>query len=576
MSSKTKQPFQIIENIETLSMLDNIEIIANQAYESNMSEEFKDSVRPHIKIVADFYGITELQTILLSALITINLQSNSVEFTELSRFFEISPITLAKHIPQIKILIDRQFIRPTAEDNRKRRRQTQLNSQEYFVNKAFYNALTTNEKYSPASQKAVDVFDLMKIVTNIIDNKDEYKNENDLYAVLNQTLDQNHEIQFVKDLKLINLDNQDQILFLCLCSAFLDDPNEEIDLTKLICFLFPDVRENMKIRKQFINNDHPLQKQELVELEKGYFRYDSSVHLTEKAWGLLVGENAEMFTQKKTAPNRQFQIIKAEDIIEKHLFYAEEEQKEIDFIIDILQPENYNNMMKRLSDDGLHEGLCMLFYGEAGTSKTQLCFNVAKATGRDIFNFKLSEAKSMYYGESQKLVKKAFDFYREMVKQSSVVPIFLMNECDGILTKRNSGNSVNQGVQQTENAIQAILLDEIENLSGIFLSTTNLQDNFDDSFYRRFIIKKKFEKPSSAEIRRKIWADKIPWLNQQELMILSKYEITGAIIENVQRKLVMQRALYGTDRPALALIVNYLNEENIGKSQQRSRIGFVK
>ncbi len=575
MSSKTKQPYKIIENIETLSMLDNIEIIATQAYESNLSLEFKDLVRPHVQIVADFYGITELQTILLSALITINLQSNSVEFTELSRFFDISPITLAKHIPQIKILIDRQFIRPTAEDNRKRRRQTQLNSQEYFVNKDFYHALTSGEKYAPASRKAGDVFDLMKIVTNIIYTKDEFQNETEVYSVLNQTLEQNNDIQFVIDLKAYNLDNQNLILFLCICSAFLEDPNNEVDLTKLVCFLFPDIKENMKIRKQFINIEHPLQKHELVELEKGYFRYDSSAHLTEKAWGLLVGENAEMFTKTKTAPNRQFQIIKTEDIVEKRLFYAEEDQKEIDFIVDILQPENYHNMMKRLADDGLPEGLCMLFYGEAGTSKTQLCYTIAKKTGRDIFNFKLSEAKSMYYSESEKLIKKAFDFYREMVVKSTLAPIFLLNEADGILGKRHSGDGTNQSIQTTNNALLTILLNEFETLNGILLSTTNLQDNFDDSFYRRFIIKKKLEKPS-VEVRRKIWADKIPWLNQQELMILSKYEITGAIIENVQRKLIMQRALYGTDQPELALIINYLKEENIGKFQQRSRIGFVK
>lgn len=575
MTNKTKQPFQMIEDIETLSILDNVEIIANQAYESNLSEEFKDLVRPHVQIVADFYGITELQTILLSALITINLQSNSVEFTELSRFFDISPITLAKHIPQIKILIDRQFIRPTAEDNRKRRRQTQLNSQEYFVNKDFYHALTTNEKYSPASRKVADVFDLLKIITNVISSKDEYQNEAEVYSVVNETLEQNNDIQFVKDLRVINLDNQDQILFLCLCSAFLDDPNDEVDLTKLVCFLFPDIKENMRIRKQFINNEHPLQKFELVELVKGYFRQDSSVHLSEKAWVLLVGENAEMFNKTKTAPNKQFQIIKTEDIVEKHLFYTEEDQKEIDFIIDILQPENYQNMVKRLADDGLPEGLCMLFYGEAGTSKTQLCYTIAKKTGRDIFNFKLSEAKSMYYSESEKLIKKAFDFYREMVVKSTLAPIFLLNEADGILGKRHGGDIANQSIQTTNNVIITILLNEFETLNGILLSTTNLQDNFDDSFYRRFIIKKKFEKPS-IEVRRKIWSDKIPWLNQQELMILSKYEITGAIIENVQRKLVMQRALYGTDRPELALIINYLKEENIGKSQQRSRIGFVK
>jgi len=74
----------------------------------------------------------------------------------------------------------------------------------------------------------------------------------------------------------------------------------------------------------------------------------------------------------------------------------------------------------------------------------------------------------------------------------------------------------------------------------------------------------------------KIWADKLPWLESNDLEELSKFEITGAIIENVQRKLVLQRALYGVEKQNLAQIIKYLEEENVNKSQERGRIGFIK
>ena len=44
----------------------------------------------------------------------------------------------------------------------------------------------------------------------------------------------------------------------------------------------------------------------------------------------------------------------------------------------------------------------------------------------------------------------------------------------------------------------------------------------------------------------------------------------------VQRKLVLQRALYGAEHQNLDQIIKYLEEENVSKTQQRSRIGFIR
>ena len=555
-------------------MIEHVEIIATQAYDSNLSTEFRDLISPHTRIVAEFFGITENQAILLSTLITMNLQTSSIDFSELAHYLDVNCISLAKHLSDIKALVDLQMVRTTIEENRKRRRQTKLATEEYYVSRELYNSVLKGNKFEPSENKATDVFDLLKIVGEILRNREEQQEDCEVYAEIHVLLNHNEHIQFVRDLKIYNLEDQSLLMFLFMCSFFIDQPDEDIELAKAIYFLLPDIRDNMRIRKLFMSQEHPLQKHDLVETEKGNFRNDSNIYLTEKAKGLLLGDNKEMFNRTKVNPNKQFQIIKAEDIIEKRLFYSEEDQKEIDFIIDVLKPANYQTMMKRLADECLPTGLCLLFFGGAGTSKSQLSYQIAKKTGRDIFNFKISEGKSMFYGESQKLVKKAFDYYREMVEKSPLAPILLLNEADGILTKRKS-ESINSAVNNTESAITAILLNEIENLSGCLIATTNLQGSFDSAFYRRFLIKKEFKKPTS-EVRIKIWADKLPWLTSGDLEVLSKYEITGALIENVQRKLVLQRALHGVERQNLGQIIKYLEEENVNKPMERSRIGFLK
>ena len=48
-----------------------------------------------------------------------------------------------------------------------------------------------------------------------------------------------------------------------------------------------------------------------------------------------------------------------------------------------------------------------------------------------------------------------------------------------------------------ENTIQNIILQEMESLDGILIATTNLADNLDTAFERRFLYKIRFDKPDA-------------------------------------------------------------------------------
>jgi SpoVK/Ycf46/Vps4 family AAA+-type ATPase len=71
----------------------------------------------------------------------------------------------------------------------------------------------------------------------------------------------------------------------------------------------------------------------------------------------------------------------------------------------------------------------------------------------------ISQSKSMWFGESEKLVKKIFRDYIELHKMLDLAPILLFNEADAILSSRKTNSQ--SSVSQTENAIQNILLEEL-------------------------------------------------------------------------------------------------------------------
>jgi SpoVK/Ycf46/Vps4 family AAA+-type ATPase len=220
----------------------------------------------------------------------------------------------------------------------------------------------------------------------------------------------------------------------------------------------------------------------------------------------------------------------------------------------------------------MRTGFACLFWGSPGTGKTETSYQIARLTGRDIMSVDIANTKSKWFGDSEKLIKSIFDKYRACVKNCETMPILLFNEADAIFGKRRHLDEKHNGPAQTENAIQNIILHEIENLNGILIATTNLTGNFDAAFERRFLYKIEFEKPE-IEARKAIWHSMIPCLSVEDASILaSRFDFSGGQIENIARKSTVHHILDGGN-PALEDIINFCNEESY-VTKSIKRIGF--
>ncbi|MCB0374560.1 MAG: ATP-binding protein [Sinomicrobium sp.] len=92
------------------------------------------------------------------------------------------------------------------------------------------------------------------------------------------------------------------------------------------------------------------------------------------------------------------------------------------------------------------------------------------------------------------------------------------------------------------------LLQRIEDFPGVVILASNLKDNIDDAFTRRFQSIVEFRMPG-AEERYKLWkqsfSEKLPLDSDMDLWtIAEKYELSGGVMMNVVRKATL-RAVTG-------------------------------
>ncbi len=225
-----------------------------------------------------------------------------------------------------------------------------------------------------------------------------------------------------------------------------------------------------------------------------------------------------------------------EDKIEKkELFFNNSIERTVKEIEDVLTERKYRKFCSLMAKNKINPVISVLLYGEPGTGKTEFVMQVAKKTKRPLLRVDVSKIVSKWHGESEKNVRGIFEEYNRILKSSKRHPILLLNEADAFLSERIS---IHDSVDQIHNAMRDIFLEELENMEGIVFATTNLVDEIDEAFFRRFSFKLHFEKPD-REVRKRIWKSKKPDLRDDVIERLSVFPLTGGDIDNVLKRFLV-------------------------------------
>ena len=540
---------------KSMTLLQAIERVVELSKDSQMSEAFMKKAKTEIQLLAKSYGITERQAVLFC--VCMEEGPNRVDYSDLARFLDMRKISVLSYASDIDALVRRRLLkyRDVKDED------------DFDVPAVVVRSLKHNEVYQLPQRKGLDCAGIFEVLDMWFEDlNDDAITPRELCEELQSLYEDNPQVGFVKHLKEYGLNSNDEMMVTLFCHRLVNRDDDDIRFGDIEDIFFTKSDFN-NTKAQLRSGEHRVQNKKIVEHRCVDGLADVTRYkLTESAKRTLLAELKIDATEEKLAD-----MLDSGKLAQKQLFFPKDIQRQVDELGSFLQPENLQKIQERMKEKGFRNGFACLFYGSPGTGKTETVYQLARKTGRNIMVVDVPQLKSMWVGQSEKNVKALFDRYSEQVKKSKQTPILLFNEADAIIGIRKNG--AENAVDKMENSLQNIILQEMETLDGIMIATTNLQQNMDKAFERRFLYKIKFDKPTE-EARASIWRSMIPELSDLDVHTLaSKYDFSGGQIENIARHYAIDSILHGQSDDVLSMLIRHCDNERMDEKDKR-KIGF--
>jgi DNA polymerase III delta prime subunit len=541
------------------TLLSAIESVVASAKDSQLSDQFFIDRKVELKFLADSYGITPRQAAFFC--VCMEKGPRRIDFDDLASFLDLSTIRILSYASDIDALVHRRLLR--YRDVR--------DEDQFDVPTTVIKTLKHNEVYQLPKRTGLDASSMMEYMNMWFEDLDnDAVSARELMEEMKAMIDENPQVALAQKIKAHDLLNDEDILMLLFfCHKLINEDDDDIRFGQLED-LFPDKADFGKAKKHLRCGDHYLMEDGLIEhLCVDGIADNTRYKLTEEAKRDLLGEFHISGTDEKLSD-----VLLPENVNSKELFYNDSVGRHVEELTSLLGVEQYKEIHKRMEQRGFRQGFTCLFHGGPGTGKTETVYQLARRTGRQVMVVDVPQIKSKWVGESEKNIKALFDRYRALVAKLDVAPILLFNEADAIIGIRKQG--AQNAVDKMENTIQNIILQEMETLDGILIATTNLTENLDSAFERRFLYKIRFEKPD-ATVRSKIWQTMIPDLPENITVALAeRYDFSGGQIENIARKYAVSCILHGDAKDPQRALEELCTNERIVNHPNERKIGFAK
>ena len=540
-----------------------LETIYKTAEKSELKLDVFATIPVEIKRVCDYFEVNTIEAILLATCF-VKSCFNVVELPEIIKHFGLENHSFLIYLENFNLLTFKSIVIKTENRNSENNYKLSQHIYDYILAQKSIpkELLEIKIKENTFSEFLSD----MDILSNLKD--DEKINYYYFIQKLKDLLNANIHFKLT-EFAIKNLELVDSFVFFdTILDAMNCGENDfNTSLQSTVDDFYERKRDSFKYINNFLEEKTTLNLLDLIEKDSNSFSNRHRIQLTQKAVFMLKeweGISLE-FVEKKDK-----RLIYHDQIQKRNLFYNSGEELQLEPIKKSFSNTAFTILQSRLKSKNMSAGITVLLYGSPGTGKTETVYQLAKKHNRPIFKVEISETKSMWFGEIQKLLKKIFTDYYNFKKTQKICPILLFNESDAIIGKRKSAGS--SSVSDTENAIQNVLLEELENFDGILFATSNLVANLDSAFEHRFLFKVKYENPST-ENAAKIWRSKLPILSENEaLQLASQFSNSGGEMENIARKSIMDEIIFGT-KPNFERILSFCENEK-WNSKPKNTIGF--
>ena len=129
----------------------------------------------------------------------------------------------------------------------------------------------------------------------------------------------------------------------------------------------------------------------------------------------------------------------------------------------------------------------ILLYGPPGCGKTYFMEAIAQETGLPMFKFKVSKVGSTFVNGSSIQTQEAYDYIKDIAKESGKPVFMMMDEMESLTAKRDSSGTHAEGNKLVSTLLQ--IIDQARGDNIIILGATNNFDLVDDAIRSRLTYK---------------------------------------------------------------------------------------
>jgi hypothetical protein len=547
------------------SLLDSLEKIHQVTEETELRPEKLADCQSDIQELCSFFQCSEQQAVLLGLLLRRHYHNDEPSVEDLLEHTCLK-VSAAIHVHRLlKDFVDKGWLKPKQDI-----RYFPLCN--YKFSSRFLHCVTTRDWSHLESKPIKNSFDLIERFGKHLQER---KADDICYSKLEDTtrtlIDKNETLPISVFILEKELGSFDTIAFLSMCYRHYRG-SDSFDFDTILDEIRPPMNEQYRFRQQIKGKKSVFFQMQLVDRSSsaGMMFSGEEYRLSEMA---IRSFNPDPVSTDKMIKSSLLQTIFYDKIPERKLFYEKNERLHVNRLHDLLEPIRFDAFLDRMAVLKMKRGLTVLLYGAPGTGKTESVYQLARLSRRHVLEADASTVRSKWVGDTEKNIRNLFQDYKNACETFDEVPILLFNEADSILGKRRP---VIDRVEQMENTLQNLLLQELENFEGIFIATTNLEDNLDPAFDRRILYKVRFTHPSDS-LRISIWNDKLPNISNELIESVNiDFKLTGGQIDNIRKKIEVDKLLNPEMNVEESYLRNLAEEElSLRKGETRSSIGFL-
>ena len=389
------------QNIK-IRLLESIGQVYELSKDSKLDAAFFEILDVELKHISDYFKVSRNQSLIIAMVFVMNYKGDTVDLKDLIDHFQCNPMKLLEFSDDFDTLFAKGILKKQISPRRFR---LALSSEQFTINETITEAILNNKPMPDVNRQEVkDGIELLeKLIMFGKDRDDDAMTTFELFAQTKELISTHLHFPLIKKIHDYEFDIKDTYLLVCMIWETISG-SETTDIGRTTTRIFDNPSERINYIQKILSGDNQLVRQNFVEIVESDFFNDTELKLSESSLKMLQEFGLRLFANKK----RRNSILEPGKINPKVLYFNESERKQLDLLKTLLEEDNFRQTQLRLQSKGFPKGITALLHGLPGTGKTETVLQVAKDTNREIVKVDISQSKSMWFGESEKIIKSIF------------------------------------------------------------------------------------------------------------------------------------------------------------------------